>query len=108
DVHELAAPIERGIYVTRLWYVNALRERETLVTGMSRDGTFLIEGGKITRPLRDLRITDSILGLLERTDALGSRPRLVSAGEYYGRRFATGVVCPAIRVAALRVTGTTD
>jgi predicted Zn-dependent protease len=106
DVHELAAPVERGFYVTRLWYVNPMRERETLVTGMSRDGTFLIEDGKITRPLRDVRITDSILGLLERTEALTSQPRLVCEGEFYGRRFATGVVCPAIRVGALRVTGT--
>ena len=105
DVAELAAPIKRGIYVTRLWYVNPVRERETLVTGMSRDGTFLIEDGVIARPLRDVRITDSILGLLERVEALTARTRLVCEGEFYGRRFATGVVCPAIRVGALRVTG---
>lgn len=105
DVHELAAPIERGLYVTRLWYLNPVRERETLVTGMTRDGTFLIEDGTITRPLRDVRVTDSILGLLERTEALASRPRLVTEGEFYGRRFATGVVGPAIRVGSLRVTG---
>ena len=105
DVADLAAPIERGIYVTRLWYVNPVREHETLVTGMSRDGTFLIEDGRITRPLRDVRITDSILGILERTEALTARSRLVCEGEFYGRRFATGVVCPAIRVAGIRVTG---
>lgn len=107
DVDELAAPIERGIYVTRFWYVNPVHPRRTLLTGMARDGTFLIEGGRITRPLRDVRFTDEALGLLDRTEALTARLRLVCEGEFYGRRFATGVVCPAIRVSALRVTGST-
>ena len=108
DVDELAAPIERGIYVTRFWYVNPVHPRRTLLTGMARDGTFLIEGGRITRPLRDVRFTDEALGLLDRTEALTARLRLVCEGEFYGRRFATGVVCPAIRVGALRVTGSTS
>jgi predicted Zn-dependent protease len=107
DVDELAAPIERGIYVTRLWYVNTVRPKHTLVTGMTRDGTFLIEDGRIGRPLRDVRVTDSVLRLLDRTDALAAQPRLVSEGEFYGRRYASGVVCPALRVRGLRVTGST-
>ncbi len=107
DVAELAAPIERGIYVTRLWYVNPVHAKHTLLTGMTRDGTFLIEDGRMTRPLRDVRFTDSVLGLLSRTQALAAAPRLVSEGEFYGRRFAFGVVCPAIRVASLRITGAT-
>ena len=105
DVDELAAPIERGLYVTRFWYVNPVHPRRTLLTGMARDGTFLVEDGRITRPLRDVRFTDEALGLLDRTEALTARLRLVCEGEFYGRRFATGVVCPAIRVSALRVTG---
>src|SRR5205814_182746 len=60
-----------------------------------------------TLPLRDVRFTDEALGLLDRTEALSARLRLVCEGEFYGRRFATGVVCPAIRVSALRVTGST-
>jgi predicted Zn-dependent protease len=105
DVDELARPIERGIYVTRLWYTNPVRPKETLITGMTRDGTFLIEDGQITRPLADMRLTDSVLGILERTQDLGQRPRLVSQGEFYGRRFATGVVCPPLRAASMRFTG---
>ena len=49
---------KRGVYVTRLWYVNTVRERETLLTGTTRDGTFLIEDGVRTRPLVNLRFTD--------------------------------------------------
>ncbi len=107
DAAELAAPIERGIYVTRLWYVNDVREKETLLTGMTRDGTFLIEDGRISRPLRDVRFTDSILRLLGATDELTSGRRLVSEGEFYGRRLAYGVLCPALRADGFRVTGAT-
>ena len=105
DAADLARPIERGIYVTRLWYTNPVRPKEALITGMTRDGTFLIEDGEITRPLRDMRLTDSALGLLERVQDLGSTPRLVSEGEFYGRRFAHGTVCAPVRATHMRFTG---
>jgi len=105
DVDELAAPIERGLYVTRLWYVNTVHERSALLTGVTRDGTFLIEDGAITRPARDVRFTDSVLRILSATEALTSTQRLASEGEFYGTRFATGVICPALRAQGFRVTG---
>jgi len=104
DERELAAPIEHGLYVTRLWYVNPVHERSALLTGTTRDGTFLIEDGEITRPAQDVRFTDSILRVLEGTQALTAQQRLVSEADFYGRRFAFGVVCPALRAAGLRVT----
>jgi predicted Zn-dependent protease len=107
DEADLASTIERGIYVTRLWYVNAVHEKQTLLTGMTRDGTFLIEDGRISRPLRDVRFTDSVLRILAGTEALSSRQRLVEVGDFYGRRFAAGVVCPALRAAGFRITGQT-
>ena len=107
DEAELVAPIERGIYVTRFWYVNPVHEKQTLLTGMTRDGTFLIEDGAIGRPLRDVRFTDSVLRILEATEALTASQRLVAEAEFYGRRFATGVVCPALRAHGFRITGQT-
>jgi PmbA protein len=108
DSAELASTIERGLYVTRLWYVNTVREKETLLTGMTRDGTFLIEDGAITRPVHDVRFTDSVLRLLAATEELTASRQLVSEGEFYGRRFATGVLCPALRAEGFRVTGATE
>ena len=105
DETELCAPVERGIYVTRLWYENVVRPKETLVTAVTRDGTFLIENGRIARPLRDLRLTDSVLRILSQTQALSGAQKLASDGEFYGRRFAYGVVCPALRADAVRFTG---
>jgi PmbA protein len=93
--------------VTRLWYVNPVHEPATLLTGMTRDGTYLIEDGRLGRPVRDVRFTDSVLRLLEATEALTAEQRLVSEGEFYGRRFATGVVCPALRAGGFRITGQT-
>jgi len=59
----------------------------------------------VTRPLEDLRLTDSVLGILSRTSALTSSQSLTSEGEFYGRRFAYGVVCPGVRANAVSFTG---
>jgi predicted Zn-dependent protease len=104
DEAELIAPVERGLYVTRLWYLNPVRAKETLVTGVTREGTFLIEDGRIAGPARDVRFTDSVLRLLSATEALTRRPRLVGTTQFYGPRFAYGVVCPALRASGFRVT----
>ena len=90
--------------MTRLWYTNPSARSETLITGVTRDGTFLIENGEITRPLEDLRMTDSVLGIFDRCQELGRKTTLVSEGEFYGRRFAAGVVCPPMRADGVRFT----
>ena len=107
DAQELCAPIERGVYVTRFWYENVVRPKETLVTAVTRDGTFLIEDGRIARPLRDLRMTDTLLGVLSRVQAIAARQQLTSEGEFYDRRDAHGVVAPALRASSMRFTGAT-
>jgi PmbA protein len=105
DAAELAAPVERGLYVTRLWYGNVVRSDEALVTAVTRDGTFLIEEGEITRPAHDMRLTDDALSVLANVQELRARPELVSDGEFYGRRFARGSVCPAVRSGSVRFSG---
>ena len=105
DETALSRGVERGVYVTRLWYANVVRPKETLITAVTRDGTFLIESGEVTRPLRDLRLTDSVLRILSRTQALTREQKLTADGEFYGRRFASGVVCPALLADGVRFTG---
>jgi PmbA protein len=75
---------------------------------MTRDGTFLIEDGRIGRPARDVRFTDSVLRLLKATEALTTRQTLVNADRSYGPRFAQGVLCPAVRARGFRVTGSAE
>ena len=92
DKLELLAGIKRGIWVTRFWYVRPVQPKASIITGMTREGTFLIEDGRITRPVRDLRFTQSILAALDGTVAL-SRTTKLQVGEFFGATRA-----PAIRL----------
>jgi PmbA protein len=80
SVDELIAGVKRGLYVTRLWYVRDVHPLRTIITGMTREGTFLIEDGKLAHPVRDLRFTQSIVDAL--ADVRGvSRDRHLALGE---------------------------
>ncbi|HET9848124.1 MAG TPA: TldD/PmbA family protein [Candidatus Dormibacteraeota bacterium] len=89
---DLASEIRRGIWVSRFWYVRTIQPKQSTITGMTRDGTFLIENGKITRPVKDLRFTESMLEALNGTLALSKTTKL-QIGEFIG----------ASRVPALRL-----
>jgi predicted Zn-dependent protease len=99
---ELIASTERGILVTRLWYNRVVDAKRTLITGMTRDGTFLIEGGRVTRGLRNLRFNESVLEVLERAEAAG-REAEPTVFDYTG----TCVVAPALKVRDFQFTGIT-
>jgi predicted Zn-dependent protease len=72
----LVSRVERGIYVTRFHYVcGTLDPRRASMTGMTRDGTFLIESGRVSRPVGNLRWTESVLGAFERIDGLSRERR---------------------------------
>jgi len=100
---EMLAATERGVWVTRFHYTNPLHPVKTILTGMTRDGTFLIEKGKISRPLRNLRFTQSILGALAQADMLGSTAKIVKS--MYG---SFAISAPAARIQGFRFTGTTE
>jgi predicted Zn-dependent protease len=70
-VEDMIREVKRGILITRLWYVNIVDPRTLLCTGMTRDGNFLIENGKITRPALNLRFNESPLSALSKIEAVG-------------------------------------
>jgi predicted Zn-dependent protease len=80
SLEQLIASTERGLLVTRLWYIRPVDPRTILYTGLTRDGTFLIERGKITRAVKNLRWNESPVFLLNNVEAMG-RPVRVSASE---------------------------
>jgi PmbA protein len=98
---ELIGGLERGLLVTRFHYTNPVHPKLAIVTGMTRDGTFLVEGGRIVRPVRNLRFTQSYLTALAATSAV-SRERRTLKGDF------GGVVVPAIRVDSWTFTGATE
>ena len=98
---ELIAGIERGLLVTRFHYTNPVHPKLAIITGMTRDGTFLIEGGKVVAPVRNLRFTQSYLDALAGVSAVGRDLRTLRGA--FG-----GVVVPALRIDSWTFTGTTE
>ena len=102
---QLAELVGDGIYVTRLHYLSIVDPREGIVTGMTRDGTFRIRGGKIADPLVNLRFTVSVPQLLAELPGLTREPVLINQNAYYDERYPTGLLSPAVATARFDVTG---
>jgi predicted Zn-dependent protease len=96
-IDEMIASTERGIFVTRFNYTNVVHPLLVMFTGMTRDGTFLIENGKITKPVKNLRFTESILNALSSVEMIGK--------DLYRQNSAT---VPALKVKNFRFTGVTE
>jgi len=105
SLEEMVRSVRKGIYVTRFHYTNVVEPMKTVLTGMTRDGTFLIEEGEIKGPIKNLRFTESVLRALSRVSAISKDRRTCSEGTVYSRRFITGVVVPAIKVDGFNFSG---
>ena len=94
---ELIAGCEHGVLVTHFFYIRSLEPRTVLYTGLTRDGAFLIEKGKVTRPLKNLRWNESPLLMLTRLEDIG-RSEAVAAGRHM----------PALRIREFNFTSLSD
>ena len=99
-VEEMVASTERGILVTRLWYIREVDPYEKIFTGMTRDGTFLIENGEITAGVRNFRFNQSLIELLSQVEALS--PAVRGSGEE-----SPDMVIPAMKVRDFNFTEVT-
>ena len=97
SVDDLVRSTERGILVTRFWYIRFLDPRTVMVTGLTRDGTFLVENGEVTRPLKNFRWNESPLFMLNRLDDIGR-----------AERTAAGMVMPSLKVRDWEFTSLSD
>jgi predicted Zn-dependent protease len=79
SVDRMIASVGYGILVTRLWYIREVDPYEKIMTGMTRDGTFLIEDGRVVAGLRNFRFNQSIVELLNNVEALS--PAVRASGE---------------------------
>jgi predicted Zn-dependent protease len=93
---------ERGLLVTRFHYSNIVHPIDTVITGMTRDGTWLVENGEITHPVKNLRFTQSILGALQDVQMIGRETEV--AGEFF---FGASRV-PALRIGAFNFSSASD
>jgi len=100
SMEELVGGLDRGLLVTRFHYTNPVHGKKVVITGMTRDGTFLVEGGKIVGPVRNLRFTMSYLDALANVEAISRERRCI-------RGFLGGSVVPAVRLSSFTFTGAT-
>jgi PmbA protein len=91
SLEKMVASTDRGLLVTRLWYIREVDPYEKVMTGMTRDGLFLVENGKVTSAVRNFRFNQSILELLCNVEQLG--PAVRATGEE-----AFEMVVPAMKV----------
>ena len=99
-VDQMIASIERGVWVTRLWYIREVDPYEKILTGMTRDGTFLVENGQIKHGIRNFRFNQSLIAMLSGVEAQGAPVR--ASGEE-----SFDMVVPAMKVRDFNFTEVT-
>ena len=97
---EMIASTERGVLVTRLWYIREVDPYEKIVTGMTRDGTFLVENGKVKQGIRNFRFNESLIHMLSNVEAMSVPLR--SCGEE-----SFDMVVPAMKIRNFNFTEVT-
>lgn len=105
SLEEMIRSTERGLLVTRFWYIRGVDPRTILYTGLTRDGTFLIENGRITHAVKNLRWNESPIFMLNNIEMMG-RPVRVSASESGDPSHA--VVVPPLKVRDFTFTSLSD
>ena len=102
SVEDMIASTERGVLVTRFHYTNVVHPVESTITGMTRDGTFLIENGEIAHPVKNFRFTQSIVEALKGAEMIGRESELAS--EF----FLSSSRVPALKVSSFNFSGRSD
>jgi len=99
-VEQMIASTERGVLVTRLWYIREVEPYEKILTGMTRDGTFFVEDGRIEGGIRNFRFNESLIHMLSNVEAMSTPVR--SSGEE-----SFDMVAPAMKVGEFNFTEVT-
>jgi len=90
-----------GLYITRFWYTRTVHPRDAVVTGMTRDGTFIVRDGEIAYPVKSLRFTQSYVEALKRAETIGAALRVLRSG-------LGGATCvPPVKLGQFRFTSAT-
>lgn len=102
---DLIASVKRGVLITRFWYIRPLNPRQLTQTGLTRDGTFLIENGRISRPVNNFRFNQSLADLLSGVELIG-KPTRVCASE--ASTVGPPIVVPPLKIRAFNLSSVSD
>jgi len=101
SLDEMIRSTERGLLVTRFHYTNIADPAHAVLTGLTRDGTFLVENGRISRPVRNLRFTESMTDAFSAVEALCAERSLEPA-------ILGAILVPAVKISSFTFTGATE
>ncbi|MCB5229455.1 MAG: TldD/PmbA family protein [Candidatus Cloacimonetes bacterium] len=107
SLEEMIGGVKRGLYISSLHYMNFINMKETSITGLTRDGTFLIEDGKITRVVNSLRFTDRIERIFKNILALESTASVIPFSENYDTFSISSVKAPHALVKDFNISSST-
>jgi PmbA protein len=102
SIEEMIRTTRRGLYINRFWYTRLVHPRDCVITGMTRDGLFMVQNGELAYPVKNLRFTQSYVEALSNVDRVGRDTRLLT-NEFGG--YAARV--PALRINDFCFTGST-
>ena len=105
SVDEMIASTRRGVLISRFWYIRGLNPRTIAYTGLTRDGTLLIEDGRISRPVNNFRFNQSLVDLLRNVEMMGE-PVRVAAGE--NSSVGVPIVVPPLKVRGFNLASVSD
>jgi len=100
SIEQMIASTERGVLVTRVWYTREVDPYEKILTGMTRDGTFLIENGKVRHGIRNFRLNESLIHMLSKVEAMSAPVRTCGEESF-------DMVVPAMKVREFNFTEVT-
>ncbi|MEO0194948.1 MAG: metallopeptidase TldD-related protein [candidate division WOR-3 bacterium] len=89
---------ERGLIITRFWYVNLVDVQSLTFTGMTRDGVFVVENGKIVGSMKNMRFNESLFNALNNVLDVSREEELIGESTWYDTHFPRGTILPTVKI----------
>ena len=107
DLSEMIRSVKKGLYISSLHYMNFINRRETSITGLTRDGTFLIEDGKITKVVNNLRFTEKISDIVKGITEIENKSYTIPYSSNYGEFGIYSARMPHVKVNGFKISSST-
>ncbi len=107
ELGEIIGSIKKGLYISSLHYMNFINRKETSITGLTRDGTFLIEDGKITKVVNNLRFTENISDIIKGITDIENKAYTIPYSSNYGEFGIYSVRMPHVKVNGFKISSST-
>ncbi len=104
---EMISGVKNGLYISSLHYMNFMNFKKTSVTGLTRDGTFLIEDGKLTKVVNNLRYTEKISDVINGICEIENRSYTIPASSNYGEFGIFSAKMPHVKVKGFKISSST-